>query len=339
MKYLKLFEEVGINQEVIKLSDYIINQIFKEGKEPRDYFFYKEEIEKITDLPINKLNVTYNPIKKGEKMPTVAERENVRGFFNVSYSKRFKSGNVELFITLTDLKKTLVYHEINHALQFIKLGKARSIENYSMNTYVNMISKRFKEKEILGFAQLIYYCTETEINSKVIEFYAQVKGLMKQELKRTKLTKNYDPKKLEQKLDEFKKEYFRESIRSKEAVVVAKICANMDIYKYFESCDDYDKRLFFGLLNNIIELKKNGNIVKPGDFQKFGFLLKFLGEKMPDGKYRPPLLKDDKLNSDMKFYQSYLNRQGEKLKKKLMKVWSVIEKEITVDDILKHQDF
>ena len=328
-----LLEEVGVNKDVVKLADYVVNKIIKKGKVPGDYEFLKKEIENIPiELPINKLKVTYNPGTEENKLMTVGGRTGVRGFFNPKDSKRFKSGNTELEITLTDLRKTLVYHELNHALQFIKLGRHRTVENYTLNIYADLLSKKFKSPQIQGFAHLIYYCAETELNSKVIEFYAHVKGLMKVQLKKTELPEKFDEKQLEKNIERFKKEFFRNSLKVEEAYNISKFCENYDISKYFEKCDKEEENLYFSLLHSMMELKRHGGAINDQNMHKYGFLMQYMGNKLP-GKYQAPKLNPQDLREDMDYYQSYINKQGGKLKAKLLKTWFLIDNNITIKDI------
>jgi hypothetical protein len=103
-KEFLLTEELGFNLEVLNLSNIIYNTI----KENPD-------IKKI-ELPENKLKIkniflTYN--------------KEISSHFNIN-----KSDINNIYLNINKLNRSDLQHELNHALQFIHLGKKKTLDKH-----------------------------------------------------------------------------------------------------------------------------------------------------------------------------------------------------------------
>jgi len=289
-----VFEKVGVNDDVIKLSNFISKYIHLKGKVSKEYVINKKDLPDDINLPINKLVIYYEPIKKGDKN---------YAYLDVRKSKRFKSGNVEIYIVLRTLKKSIIYHEINHALQFINLGKYKMIRKGKMSILYNNIENDFKDKKVKSFLYLLYRSDELEVSSNIIQFYGQLKGLMKKYIKdfKIKFKDKMDNEEMQKYIDKWKKKYFINTLKNRDIYRTAKIINNIDLFEYFENADKDEVIKLFTLLSFI---DKNNKIIK-----------KSLVLNPID---------DNELEKEIQKYQNMMNNMGRKMLIKIGKVWDLL---------------
>lgn len=297
-------ESVGVNKDVIKLSDFISEYIHNKGKKYGKYVITKKEIPADIDLPVNKITVIYGK----------PDRQ-TGGTFNPFKSKRFKSGNVELYVTLHSLKKSVIYHEVNHGLQFIKLGRGQMISNARLSLLYINYKDNFDSLRIKNFLHTMYMVNKLETGSHVVQFYGQIKGLVKQYIKviRQKYEKKVDADQMDKIIDEFKRKYFKDTLMNRSIYRHAKFMKNLDLFKYFRNVNrDELYRLF-----NVIELFNRGNL---------DAVRVILNKKINIRDYEDTLpVKYDNIDAEIRKYQKLINKDGEDFLNKIGKVWYLIE--------------
>jgi len=143
-------EKLGVNDDVIILSDYILNKINN-----------KEDIT-LTNIPDN-LSFKINEI-----IIKFIDSSKYGGWFNSSRSKLTKNG-FNLYLSLNkndnDLKKIL-YHELTHVIKFMNLTTKKLKMTSPINYYFD---KRFN-----NLLQMLYYSDESEINAKIADIFSEI---------------------------------------------------------------------------------------------------------------------------------------------------------------------
>ena len=311
-----LFEKVGVNEDVVKLADFVSDYIYGRGREEGSYIIKKKDIPDDIDLPINKLTVVYEPKVFDRKK----DKSFISGYLDPRKSKRFKSGNVEIWLKIRTLKKSVLYHEFNHVLQFIKLGRSGMIKKGRLSFLHGVLKKDFKDKKVKDFLYLLYRADENEMYSNIVQFYGQLKGLMKKYIKKFKL--EYKDKKTSEELDGmiqgWKKNYFIKTLHNRDIYLTAKFMEDIDLQEFFEGADEDEVKKLFSLLPTVEE----------GGLGKIRF-------KMPDPEYfvlkkqkrelDVELLSDEEIEGEINKYQTTMNTNGKKMRLKLSKIWYLLE--------------
>ena len=112
-----LKEEMGVNNDVKLLSQFLYdvldNRAFPIGS---TFTFTKSELPVTLSLNINELNI-YHPNCE----------ENFTNEFDLESSNQSDDGGYVINLALCEIEQNIIYHEINHVLQFILRGKIKSI--------------------------------------------------------------------------------------------------------------------------------------------------------------------------------------------------------------------
>jgi len=210
--------------------------------------------------------------------------------FDISRSKLTENG-FNLYIILNnkyDIKSTL-YHELTHVIKYQSLVKKN----------IKLLSKNYKY-ENKNFDNLLYllYCSdESEINAKVAEIYSKIEDEING-------MSNFISKK------EIFSSYIKHNLNDSDN---PKILINYDIFEDLKNVSNYDKIKFFKYISDINKIKKNYN-------NKFiQFIMCVINDKTN--------LDEMDLDIIMIRTQHYINSQGEKLLKKITKLYDLYEKD------------
>jgi len=329
MKYLYyLNERVGVNQDVVDISDFISDMIHKQGKGKGTYEFHRDVIP--GNLNINKITIVYDPVDVDEKLADEG-RVNLAAL-HTGKSKKFKSGNSEIYLLLGTLKKSVIYHELNHALQFTKLGKRMDMKgNVITGSSERLLNSdtEFKKGNIQMFQYLLYRASDTEVNSNVVQFYGQIKGLMEKYINDFRKKNNIkgeftdEQKRL---IDKWKRDYFVKTLRTRNIYNIAIMMEDFDMHKLFLDMTQEDKEFLsylFKYLKFITKQRTNKEITENEPLlRKFGFIKKMVNKNK---QKEFELLSDKELEFEMIKYQNYIRHAGKVLKKKLTKVWAALD--------------
>lgn len=264
-----LTEKLGINDDVIFLVNFILNEINDKDKET----LIINKIPNKTSFKINKIKINF------------INNNDVKGGFNSSRSKYTKDG-YDLFLYLninTDIKSTL-YHELTHIIKYQNLTK----KNIKMLSNNNL----YPDYRFDKLLYLLYYSDDSEINAKVSEIYSKIEDLMKDNLINNKeIFKTY--------IDNL---IFMENDNPQMLI-------NYDIFKDLKDISDKDKIKFFNYITTLKNIKKTTN-------NKFFIFFKMINHILFNKK-------DLNLEKILTRTQNHINSQGEKLLKKLSKLYDL----------------
>lgn len=299
-----LQEKMGVNPDVDLLSPFLFNYV--KDKSHGIYNISSNELPKLSKVKIDKIIINYTDKEQSS-------------YFDVKKSKKTNNGAI-LYFNFVD-KNLLedIPHEINHALQFFILGKKRTANRLSPIEAGNF-SKRFikKNREIIDeFIKILDLSTESEINAKVSGIYGELKLTLEQQGFKVGTIEN------SQKF----RDNFTNYIKSTDGYKSAIQMINYDIFKEFNNInlkgvEEYDKRIFFTVM------EESGNyITRLNLIDKIKYLWNFFSltsTNRLDIDYN--ILTIEQVNSLMKKYQLFINKQGEKLRRKLFRLYDIFIK-------------
>lgn len=156
MKNFKQFllqERLNINLEVLNLSEYIYDNILKQGK-----------VKKIK-LPDNSLGIKWVIIDYINSSDSALE-------FDLK-----KSGREKIYLYFSkDCSITLdnIQHEMNHALKFIKQGKENTLNKFLKLKSVNLTKTFFNNDFFNDFLAFKYFSQIDEIDSYMYNLEKQI---------------------------------------------------------------------------------------------------------------------------------------------------------------------
>jgi len=292
-----LVESLGVNIDVDILSKFLIDYL--KDKKYDQHIINKNQLLELNKVNINKIIIDYSD-------------KNQVDYFDIKKSRKTNDGEV-LYFHFDDLNPNSIYHEINHALQFFIMGKERNKEQLT-SIKASRISRIFIDKNnevIKRFSDLIYKSTEQEINSEVSGLYGELITHLR----------NKGWKKGQFKNDEHFKLIFEQYVNNSEAYNIALNMINYNIFEEFDiknliGIDDYDKRVYFTIMQDVIKSKPFYSGILDL-FRLFKELLTYKYNQM----FNVNILTEEQVNSLMKKYQLFINKQGEKLKRKLFRLY------------------
>lgn len=283
-----IVERLHINDKIDKYSDKIYPIIKNSEK-------YKFEF---IDLPIG-LNISKLTILLKDMRPGLS------GELDVNKSHKTDSGWTIHINLKKDFALYTLKHELNHALRLTLIGKDKVIKNLNWVKSQNIFLS--KTDEIEYFFYLIYLANDEEITARVME----TNGLIKEVMSKWG-TNNLD----------FRS--FDYIIKGSDAFRQANELINFKSDVLF---NNYDKnklnKLFYLLEENKSELDR----IQSGRFSKIKLIIKLFRDlfknstslEREDNKiYRP--------NRGKKFYDVWIPKQGEKLKRRIYNLYDLYQK-------------
>jgi len=148
-----LLEKLGINDDVIKLSEIVYSNIQNGITE--------------FNLPKNKLGINKIIIEYDNNIDAMGK--------NISDSTK---DTIVLNINPNlKINKGMIYHEMNHVLQFVRIGKEKSKKKLDplMSMELTMFNTDFQIKILKDFIRFNYYLQKDEIDSYVYNSYYELK--------------------------------------------------------------------------------------------------------------------------------------------------------------------
>ena len=297
LKFLN--EELGVNIDVDNLSKFIINYL--KDKEYGQILINKEQLPELKNVNINKIIIDYN-------------KTGISDYLDIKKSQITNDGAI-LYFHLDGLDYNSIYHEINHALQFFVLGKERSKLQLTTIKAVN-IAKLFaqKNKEITEyFSQLIYRSTEQEINSEVVGVYGELMTHLR--------NKGWEKGQLSN--DDNFKVIFEQYVKNSKPYDNALHMIKFNVFELFDAnnlrgADNYDVRVYFTFMQDIMRSRP----FYSGIIDFFRLIKDLLTYKYRQ-IFNVDILSEEQVNSLMKKYQLFINKQGEKLRRKLFRLFDL----------------
>jgi hypothetical protein len=283
MNYEKflIIERLGINEDVELLSNYLKSKI-------GSISIVIDNIPLKLSKPINKIFITI--INKKESIAS----------FDIKRSNLTDSGWNLYFNFQTNPTIDIISHEVNHAYQFIMKGREKSIQT------LNKIKASRHSLNFLPFGQrngklnevvdLIYYLNDAEINSFVVEIYADIK----------ELSKRY-------KID---KETFTKLIEKSEPYNICKFVDSINLSSYLNDISIDNKIKFFSILKEKEKELKNG---ETNFKQKIVKLFKMIFHTNTKS------MENIELEATIKKWDNYFKSQSNKLRKKLFRLYDLMD--------------
>ena len=296
-----LNEKLGANIDVDILSKFLINYL--KDKQYGQYAINKNQLPELENVKINKIIIDYNDKSQAS-------------YFDIRKSKKTNNNTILFFNIINNNLLEDIPHEVNHALQFFMLGKRKTADRLRPIEASNF-SRRFikKNREVVDkFVDILDRSIESEINSKVSGIYGELKSLLEQQGWTKRMIKN----------NQQFNNWFSEYIKNTDGYKTSIIMIHYNIFKEFDNSnlkgvDNYDKRIFF----TIMEESKN-YIIKLNLIDKIKYLWNFFkltSTNRLDIGYN--ILTEEQVNSLMKKYQLFINKQGEKLRRKLFRLYDL----------------
>lgn len=234
-----ILEKLGINEDVVTLSEYILNII-------------SDKLEKKYIIDSN--DIKLNKIVLDKIILNVKESNNsINGDFDIQKSD----------ITIKGLKGVIniygtpnihtIYHELNHVLKFYHKGKTSSLKQLSSLKSFNVESKNEILKE---FLYLFYISEKDELDSYITESYKKLKNILLS-------VKNINPNKFN--LDNSFKIFYKDTIsyehyellknyNIKENFKKLKKAEIVSFFNYIENRNRFYKKYYKKNIINIIRL-------------------------------------------------------------------------------------
>ena len=277
-----LYERLHIKKEIDEYSEEIYDDI------------YKSEVKKVkfNNLPIN-LNIYELNI---QIVDFLFFKSN--GFLDSNKSFKSKNGWVIYIKLKRDFSILTLKHELNHAYRLTVIGKENVMKNLnhinSKNIFLNI-----KNSELEYFFSLLYFANDEELNSKVIETHGDIKDSMKQ----------YG-------VDKLTNDQFRELIINTEGYAIAQMLINFKCSKIFTKLSENNiNKMFYYLEENKTELDK----IQISKFRSIKMFIKmFKDQYLNNTSFDFEDVDIYKPRKGIKFYDNWINKQGEKLKRRLL---------------------
>ncbi len=220
---------------------------------------------------------------------------NVGGTIELDKCHKNRNNEWTIYMTIkVGFKRHIIQHECNHILQLIKSKKNLQ----SKMNYINSGEILEKKTEFTNFFILVYFASDHEIESIINDSYSYLRDIVD---KNTKIDN----------------ETFNNLIKEMKGYIVAKSLINFNIDYLFKDMSEEEINRFFisfaetkQRLDNF-QNKDTGFIAKIKSFyEAFAFI--FLNKKLPELKYKV---------RGKAYYQKFINSQGEKLRRKMFKLY------------------
>lgn len=285
-----LFERLHIKKEIDEYSDEIYNDISK------------SEIKKVkldnlpTSLNVFELNITIQD--------SLLFKSN--GFLDLNKSHKSKNGWIIYLVLKRNFTISTLKHELNHVYRLTLMGKENVIKNLnhikSKNIFLNI-----KNSELEYFFTLHHFTNDEELNSKIIETHSIIKDSMK----------HYGVSKLSN-------DQFRELIMNTEGYSISQMLINFKCLNIFTNLSENNiNKMFYLLEENKTELDK----IETSKFRNIKMFIKMIKDQyFNNTSFDFEDMNIYKPGKGVKFYDNWVNKQGEKLKRNLVSLYDHYKK-------------
>ena len=284
MNYNKflIIEKLGANKDVELLSHYLKDKILNKS-------IIINNIPLKLSKPINKIIIDI-----GQK-----------DYFDMSRSHSNINGYNLYFKFSPNPSIDIISHELNHAFQFIMKGKEKSLHDLdklkSAKLAKGLLPFGYKNDKFNDIVDFIYYLSDAEIDSYVMETYSDIKELFK----------NY-------KID---KQTFISLINISTPYKICEYVDNINLNYYLKEISIEDKIIFFSILKEEEKRLKNINI-KNNFFRKLSNLYNFFKIKINSNSVKKIEVDDISLIIDK--WDKYFKIKSNKLKRKLFRLYDLL---------------
>jgi hypothetical protein len=147
-----IYERLGINEEVLKIS--------------KEIFLLIKKGEKNFSIDKNSLGIKKIIILKDNEVPVIG----------LNFDDSTEDTIVLNLNPRSKITEGIIYHELNHTLQFLKIGKDKSIKKLDplMSLNLTMFDSDFHIKSFENFSKVMYLIQKDEIDSYIYNTYFEL---------------------------------------------------------------------------------------------------------------------------------------------------------------------
>lgn len=342
MNYKHIIKEaIGVSEDVKSLAEFLhgeLNGYDERNKIEKDFFLgdisfddYVKLKSELKDKPKQKpgrkiytsdqlpmlknMNVSKMVVDSVKKKTSNATAQSL-GHFNAGKSYDTPNGSIIYLKFFGEPDKSTIYHELTHVLQFSKIGQEKMAKGlkpskkvgFSSGFVTKPMSK--EEKEVIEyFSYYVYQSQEHEITAKVTETYSTIK-------ERLDNSSIYNKANSQELVNAF----FKTVLESTYGYKVADYMINYDIFEAFKKLDDDVTIKFFSHIADMDKYVTMQHKTWPRFKEIFTLILRGIVLNKKPHKLRT--LSDDEVLRLMKEYNDFINKQGWKLKRKLIKLYA-----------------
>ena len=286
-KKFVILERLGISQDVEVLSNYLKSKI-------TDKSLTIDNIPLKLSKPINKIFIDINRNRNS----------NTEAHFDIGRSSLTNKGYDLYLVFSPNPTLEFISHEVSHAFQFIMKGREQSLHDIdrlkSAKLAKGLLPFGAKNSKLNEVVDLIYYLSDSEIDSYVVELYSHI----------TQLSKKY-------KID---KVTFQLLVKGFESYEVCKFVDSIELSEYLKDIPIEDKIKFFSILKEEEFRLKNINI-KNNLFRKISNFYHFF--KMVIKSEPVKKIEVDELHLVIDKWNKYFKIKSSKLKMKLFRLYDL----------------
>lgn len=294
-----LNERLGISLDLKKISDFIFHIVKNLNK--NKYVIDGKDIETekiiIDKIYIKKINIPDS-----------------HALFNVNKTKMTEKGiSIHInFDNSNEISESVVYHEVQHALDFYFKGKEKIRKQLFDIKSVNLSLHHFSNKNFKLFIQALYFSNQSEMNSFISESYSIL----------SKMMKNISDE------QEIKRIYLRE-YKNLETYEIITFLKSYDVYQ-LKKTDFNDLLTFFNIIDeNYNHLLKH---IKYTFTDKLNLILYSLEDLFPRYRFkklRRKYKKIEEIETLLKKYDKRFKTAGNVMEKKLHNLLPLLIEEKT----------
>lgn len=272
-----LKETVGINDDTVVLSDFLVELLKNKQTNSNQIIINKQELPKLKQIRIKELIINF----------IANSLTTYKNYVDIQRSYIDENGEYTIFCYLMNTDKETIYHEVNHILQLVLKGKTKSITDFYNIKAVTFVQRILSNEHILPFIDLLIKAKESEINALVAEVYPLVKDI------KTKTE-------------------FITTLNNSNAYLISQELINYNIFDEFNNIDEYDKGLFFEYvpkIRNLFYRDING-------IQR-NIIISELANELNNETYEPPStdITNKKMNKYQKYINKQGTKLQKKLSK------------------------
>jgi len=241
--------------------------------------------------PPNELNIKQLNIN-------ICDLKNSRGILDIKKSLKTNDGWIIHIYLLQKNDLATIKHELNHAYRLTLIGKENVIKNLNHIKTKNLF---INNNQIDYFFTILYNANDEEINSKIIETH----GILKQAM-------------LDNNISKLNNNQFEALIKNSEAWQISEKLSNFNSIDVFKSLSINDINKFYYILENN---KKELDINSKNIFGRIKLFIRILKNYLSNNTSKPydVIYKPIK---GIKFYDKWVQAQGKKLKRNLLKLYN-----------------
>jgi len=313
-------EKMGVSEDSEILSEFLIQYL--DIFEPDNIYLFISDIDQVNENEIKDVKIIQKLPKLSKKIYKLYVEcsdnidFNIEASFESRLSFNHEKGYVLFFKFTFDesveekIKKYNIYHETLHSVQFMNMGD--DMKYIPENVIIN-IMRHVKKSDVYNeFMDLLYLTVKVEQGAFIQQLYGKLKY-----------------KKNIQSIEDLKKYYDEKELYEFEYVYdLATVDLNDLFYSTFinkdgveeDSTNVFEMLIFFSILKKVSKITHNSNSLE--GIQDF---LKYLVENNNIELEEKEVISQEELNATIKYYTKYFNKTGQKMIRKINKIFPLLQ--------------